>query len=441
MQEIQNIISSFANAPAFDAPKFIAAHQEPAVNSFRINKKKISVSPFEGALSVPWCADGFYLKERPKYAQHPYWHAGGFYVQEASSMFLSYALQQLLPLQETLCVLDACAAPGGKSTLMASLLSNNSVLVSNEVIKSRVNVLQENIVKWGNTNSIITNSDTQQFGKLPPFFDCIVVDAPCSGSGLFRKDAQAMNEWSENNVQLCSERQQRIVSNLIPALKNNGVLIYSTCSYSVEENEMMVNWLCEKHQLETVHMEVPAAWNIVNSQEGCYRFYPYLVKGEGFFIALLRKKNQDETKSPDFTKTLKIIKPDPSFAQYINGPFDFFMHHETIFAATAKVLETTEILRQHKINLIQCGVEVGAPKFNKFIPAHALALNEALSQEVDVIDTDEATAMQYLRKQTIRIESSFGYKILKYNGVNLGWVNILQNRTNNLYPTHWRLLH
>jgi 16S rRNA C967 or C1407 C5-methylase (RsmB/RsmF family)/NOL1/NOP2/fmu family ribosome biogenesis protein len=439
LNDLRHIIQSFENAPGFETEKFLSAHSEPAVNSFRINRKKISQSPFENAVPVPWCMDGFYLKERPAYAMHPYWHGGAIYVQEASSMFLHHALKQLLDTGSDLCVLDACAAPGGKSTLIASLLGKNSVLVSNEVIRSRVNVLQENIVKWGNANSIITSSDTQQFSKLPNLFDCIVIDAPCSGSGLFRKDAEAMNEWSEENVKLCGERQTRIVSNLLPSLKPGGVLVYSTCSFSVEENEAIVEMLCNEHSLDIVEVPVAADWNIVNSAQGCYRFYPYRLQGEGFFVSFLRKKEGEE-KPVSIPNTIKPVKPDPSFTQYLQSPEHFFTHNEAIFAATKKTLETSEVLKQHKINLVQCGVEIGAQKGNKFIPSHALALNELLNRDIVCIDLDETTALNYLRKQTIALDSDPGYKIIRYNGVNLGWVNVLQNRINNMYPTNWRLL-
>ena len=441
MLELQKVIATLENAPEFNAEAFIASHNEPAVNSFRINRNKINVSPFPNSRHVPWCNDGFYLDERARYAQHPYWHAGAFYVQEASSMFLQEAVKQTLNLNEPLCVLDACAAPGGKSTLLSSLLSPESVLVSNEVIRSRVNILQENIVRWGHANNIITQSDTQQFSKLDECFDAMVVDAPCSGSGLFRKDAAAINEWSEANVNLCSDRQQRIVCNLIPALKVGGVLMYCTCSYSVQENEAMVNWLCAEHALEPVDLNIPAAWNIVHSQKGCYRFYPYKLAGEGFFMAVLRKKGSPNSASKPAPRTLKMLKPDASFTDYLKGDFQYFIHNDFIYAATNSVLELTENLRQHKINLIQCGVEVGNLKGTKFIPAHALALNEALNPSVEYIDVDEVTAMAYLRKQTIALDTTIGYKIIRFEGVNLGWINCIPNRINNMYPTHWRLLH
>ncbi len=441
MPELNTIAQHFKNAPGFNIDAFIIAHEVPAVNSFRINTKKIDKSPYKFSISVPWCSDGFYVTERPKYAQHPFWHSGAIYVQEASSMFLNEALKQLLPLQEKIFVLDACAAPGGKSTLIAALLSADSVLVSNEVIKSRVNVLQENLTRWGNGNSIITNCDSIQFSKLPPTFDCIVVDAPCSGSGLFRKDPNALNEWSENNVQLCSERQQRILSNLIPSLKSNGILVYSTCSYSIEENEIIVDWLCNQHQMEVCSLCIPSEWNVFNSQPGCYRFYPNNIQGEGFFISILRKKSDVENQNKVIASNLKLVKPESSFTQYLREELKYFMHNETLYALTETAFEVTELLRQYKINLVRCGVELGEHKGSKFIPAHALALNEVLNSNLEKREVDEATAIQYLKKETIHIDGPLGFKLLQFKGVPIGWINVMQNRSNNMYPTAWRLLH
>ena len=181
--------------------------------------------------------------QRPSFTFDPLFHAGTYYVQEASSMFLEQALKQSVDLSQPLRVLDLCAAPGGKSTLLQSLLNKESLLVSNDVIKSRAAILEENIVKWGAANVVVTNNDPAHFARLENYFDAIVIDAPCSGSGLFRRDPEAINEWSENNVQLCSQRQQRIVADVWPALKQNGILIYSTCSYSAEEDEAILDWM------------------------------------------------------------------------------------------------------------------------------------------------------------------------------------------------------
>src|SRR5436189_839521 len=203
-------------------------------------------------------------------------------------MFLEQALKQTVDLSRLLKVLDLCAAPGGKSTHLLSLISNESLLVSNEVIRSRANILTDNIVKWGCSNVIVTNNDPRDFQRLENYFDVIVVDAPCSGSGLFRRDPEAIEEWSEQNVALCSQRQQRILADVLPTLKNGGVLIYSTCSYSREEDEEIYNWLRNELKVESLKLKVEENWNIIQS-EGGYRFWPDKVKGEGFFIACFRK--------------------------------------------------------------------------------------------------------------------------------------------------------
>jgi len=223
-------------------------------------------------------------------------HAGCYYVQEASSMFLEQALKQSVDLSMPLKILDLCAAPGGKSTHILSLISKESLMVSNEVIKSRAAVLRDNITKWGYSNVVVTCSDPKNFQKLENYFDVIVVDAPCSGSGLFRRDPEAIKEWSLSNVQLCSRRQQRILTDVLPALKKEGVMIYSTCSYSKEENEDIGKWIMEEHKMESEELKIEKEWGIVQSEMG-YRFYPDKLKGEGFFLACFRKTDGKETAS------------------------------------------------------------------------------------------------------------------------------------------------
>ena len=203
---------------------------------------------------MPWCEYGFYLNERPVFTFDPLLHAGAYYVQEASSMFLYEVLKQTCD-DTNKKVLDLCAAPGGKSSLMSSYFKN-SLLVSNEAIKQRANILYENLTKWGSANVIITNNDAADFKRLENYFDVIVVDAPCSGSGLFRKDAEAINEWSIKNVELCNQRQQRILADVYPALKQDGILIYSTCSYSKEEDEDISDWLKNNFNVDSLQLKL-----------------------------------------------------------------------------------------------------------------------------------------------------------------------------------------
>ena len=310
-----SLLASLKNVKGFDLSAFTIAHKtQNQISSVRINPAKIfdiNKSVLNVDSKVLWSSNGFYLKERPSFTIDPFFHAGAYYVQEASSMFLEEVLKQSCDLNASLKLLDLCAAPGGKSTLLQSLISNESLLVCNEVIKTRVNVLSENITKWGAVNTVVTNNDPKDFQRLPEYFDVIVADAPCSGSGLFRKDPDAINEWSVDNVVLCSQRQQRILADIIPALKPGGVLIYSTCSYSESENETIADWLLNENEYETVQIKLDSDWGIVETQSANnkafgYRFYPDKIKGEGFFIAAFRKKgdcnNSEKIKTKSFVQ-------------------------------------------------------------------------------------------------------------------------------------------
>ncbi|MCH5597279.1 RsmB/NOP family class I SAM-dependent RNA methyltransferase [Niabella ginsengisoli] len=294
MQLPLSLINSLTDIEGFNEDAFVDVHQSGRqITSLRRNPHKIRKdsldSHFKDVLDQPvtWSQYGHYLSQRPSFTFDPLFHAGCYYVQEASSMFLEQALKQTVDLSKPLKVLDLCAAPGGKSTHLQSLISNDSLLVSNEVIRQRVNILKDNIIKWGSSNVVVTSNDAKDFSKLKGYFDVIVVDAPCSGSGLFRKDGNAINEWSENNVMLCNQRQQRILADVMPALKEDGVLIYSTCSYSKDENEDITNWLANEFQIANLKLEIKPDWNITEvktfSNHYGYRFWPHLTKGEGFF--------------------------------------------------------------------------------------------------------------------------------------------------------------
>ncbi|MCR6722026.1 MAG: RsmB/NOP family class I SAM-dependent RNA methyltransferase [Chitinophagaceae bacterium] len=221
------------------------------------------------------------MSSRPSFTFDPLFHAGTYYVQEASSMLLEQALKQHLDLNADLRVLDLCAAPGGKSTHIQSIISPNSLLVSNEVIRSRATVLRDNVLKWGSSNVVVLNNDPAHFQKLPAFFDAMVVDAPCSGSGLFRRDPDAFNEWSPEQVSFCAQRQKRILADVLPALRENGLLIYSTCSYSLEEDELLLEWLMNEYDLESLPLQLEENWQIVEVKSGNaygYRCWPHLLK-------------------------------------------------------------------------------------------------------------------------------------------------------------------
>jgi 16S rRNA C967 or C1407 C5-methylase (RsmB/RsmF family) len=258
--------------------------------------------PFTISDKVPWAEDAWYLKFRPSFTLDPLFHAGVYYVQEASGMFLDYALRKIADLNKKLKILDLCAAPGGKSTLIQSLISPESILVSNEVIKNRVPVLHQNMTKWGRPNGFISNNDPSQFSQLPGYFDIIVVDAPCSGSGLFRKDPGAIDSWTPDLVKLCNQRQKRILADVWDTLKENGYLVYCTCSYSIEENEDILDYLFERFSCMSMPLSPEPGWQIVETnadQSGAfgYRFYPDKVRGEGFFLSVIQKKESVSVES------------------------------------------------------------------------------------------------------------------------------------------------
>ncbi len=456
----KSFINSIINSKGFDKEAFEKVHQSgEQVTSIRVNPQKM-INPFLPAIGpilnsqterVPWNSNGYYLSERPSFTSDPVFHAGAYYVQEASSMFLEEALKQTVDLSLPLKVLDLCAAPGGKSTLIQSLISSGSLLVSNEVIKTRVNILSENITKWGAANVIVTNNDPGDFRRLPDFFDIIVVDAPCSGSGLFRKDPEAVSEWSEQQVQLCSQRQQRILAAILPSLKEDGLLIYSTCSYSEEEDEAIADWLIEELNVESLQLNVEKNWGIVETKSvkhGAwgYRFYPDKVRGEGFFIAAFRKSGGQQEERPTGknkskserlpAKEIDIVKT------YLGNAGDFiFINQKEEVIALPKHLENDLPAVQSCLYIKKAGVKLGTIIRNELIPDHELALSSIANPHLPAIEVDAATALQYLRKQDIQIDTGIrGWALITHRKLPLGWMKILPNRINNYYPKEWRIL-
>lgn len=449
----ENFIQSIQQAKGFDKEKFIAVHeQETQISSVRINQQKKQRLNATAEITsyineqVLWCDQGYYLTERPSFTTDPLFHAGLYYVQEASSMFLWQVLKNTVDANAPLHVLDLCAAPGGKSTLLASYFSQ-ALIVSNEVIKSRAGILVENTVKWGSENFVVTNNDPKDFQKLPGFFDVMVVDAPCSGSGLFRRDATAINEWSEDNVALCSQRQQRILADAWDCLKENGILIYSTCSYSQQEDEAIADWLMQEFEIESVAIPIQNEWGIVEvnapvSKAFGYRFYPDKLKGEGFFIAVFRKLSGADAhlKSkpfPSVTATIKdAVKPWLKHAEN----FQFLQQQDRIIALPAAHANSiTQLL--NALYIRSAGILAGELKRNDFIPAHHLAMSNVLQDAVPQISVNKEQALAYLKRKDISVENAVkGWTVVEYGGLYLGWIKVLNNRINNYYPTEWRIL-
>lgn len=449
MQLPIQLLDSLANTKGFDKESFEKVHTSgEQVTSIRRNPlKTFSAFPnlqiFKSSHSpIPWTQHGFYLQERPSFTFDPLFHAGCYYVQEASSMFLEQALKQTVDLSQPLKVLDLCAAPGGKSTHIQSLITKDSLLVSNEVIRGRTNILKDNIIKWGSQNVMVTHNDPADFAKLSGYFDVIVVDAPCSGSGLFRRDPEAIGEWSPNNVQLCSQRQQRILADVWPALKENGILIYSTCSYSKEEDEDIVNWLVSELSMVNSQLSIKSDWGIVESGGG-YRFWPDKVKGEGLFIACFRKTEQADA------VTLKIKNKPEFLTRAETGIVEnwvakeglrFIKHQQTVYGWPEQLVNDFSFLLNH-LRVAYSGTIIGELLRDKLVPDHALAMSTLVPGSVERMALDYDNAIQYLKRKELQPHTNQkGWQLVTYEGQILGWVNVLSNRINNYYPKELRIL-
>ncbi len=449
------LLQSLTTIKGFDKTTFEEAHYHPKqITSVRFNTNKyqrfnhtsiITHPSFILNEPVPWCENAFYLNERPQFTFDPLLHAGAYYVQEASSMFLWEALKQIFHREANIKILDLCAAPGGKSSLLAAYFSN-ALIVSNEVIKTRATILYENLTKWGSSNVVITNNDAADFKRIKNYFDLMVVDAPCSGSGLFRKDNEAIDEWSVNNVQLCSQRQQRILADAYASLKHDGILIYSTCSYSQEEDEDILDWLKDSFNFESLKLNIDDKWNITETtshKHKCYgyRFWPDKIKGEGFFIAVL-KKNEESISSKQNNNTLPAAtsKEISMLQPYIAENDWLFFQQQQVIRVIQKQWNNDVAFLRKNLYLRKAGVQLGEIKGKDLVPHAELALSNIVSDDVKKIELEYEQALQYLRKKEMPvIVGDKGWALSTYKNLPLGWIKILHNRVNNYYPTEWRI--
>ena len=436
--------------------QFDKAITSTSPTSIRVNPLKPSIDIPYGQI-VPWCKTGRYLEQRPSFTFDPLFHAGSYYVQEASSMFVNHIISTLISEPST--VLDLCAAPGGKSTLAISALPQGSVLIANEIVRQRANILAENITKWGNPNTIVTNNCASDFQPLGPIFDLIICDAPCSGEGMFRKDPQSIDEWSTANVAMCQERQREILSDIWQCLKPGGLLIYSTCTYNTLENEENAVWAAEQLGAELLSIDIPSEWNVSgnklsNSNFNVYRFFPHKTQGEGFFACIMRKnsdteisptrtsKNKEHKKGADNRKGKELPMP-KDIKQWISHP-EQYTFKSTTTSHTAFLTQHIHLLEQALAHLkvIHYGITIANIKGKTIIPAHSLAMSASLNAEMfPSTELTEQQAIAYLRTVPITLSPSnpTGYVLLKYKGLPLGFAKNIGNRANNLYPSEWRI--
>ncbi len=405
-------------------PEFERALRLPATTSVRVNGKveASSLEVLKDAELVPYCETGYTLPQRPDFTLDPMLHAGAYYVQEASSMYLEHIISKYV--SGKVYALDLCAAPGGKSTHLAQLLTPDSLLVSNEIMPQRANILNENLTKWGNVNTIVTNNKPSDFRKSGSMFDLLVTDVPCSGEGMFRKEPKAVEDWSLKAVQMCAERQRSILEDVWDALKEGGLLIYSTCTFNRSEDEDNVGWIASNLGAEILEQK---------------HFYFHNTVGEGFYIAALRKTNAGGGRTK--IKPGKFEKA-PAVSAYIRNAdkFRFIKVGDGISAVPSADADVYAWFAAN-FRTLKCGTEVCTFKGRDEIPAHALALSKAIdTAAVQSCSVDSEQALIYLRRESITLPNApKGYVLILYKGVPLGWVKNLGNRANNLYPEYWRI--
>ncbi len=428
-----------------------ALTDKPSQTTIRLNPFKLPYSIGDDAIPVPWCPNAYYLPQRPNFTADPLLHAGVYYVQEASSMFIAEVLKQHCPLDKAVMALDLCAAPGGKSTLLSATLSPDSLIIANEVIKTRTPILLENVLKWGLPNTWVTSNDPADFVPFNGLFDVVLIDAPCSGEGLFRKSPNAINEWSNNNVLHCSARQRRILSNAANLVKQGGILIYSTCTFSEEENENNIEWLVAEHDFVSLALKLDPKWGITetfrtNPNQYGYRFYPHKVLGEGFFVSCLQKRGKTPTGhykpvTQPFSKTDKQIVP--LLGKWLNTPeaFTFYSKKNTdIFAVNPTHAQLLPLLATNLI-VKSAGIPMGSVKGKELIPHQGLALSTQLNDEIPRLPLTYPDAIQYLKKQSFElpISNAMGWVAPSYQDHPLGWIKLMPDRYNNYYPSEWRI--
>lgn len=428
----------------FNYNRFLNSFEEQIPVSIRLNIKKNNGFISNNIDKVLWSDFGYYLQERPEFIIDPAWHSGNYYVQEAGSMFIEEIFKQLGVLSKSLKVLDLAAAPGGKSTHILSLISDDSILVSNEVIPKRASILEENLIRWGADNFILTNNKPSDFNNFSDEFDVIIVDAPCSGEGMFRKDKNSISEWSVENVENCQVRQGQILEEISHSLKENGFLIYSTCTFNTKENEEVIDNFLKNHNYELIDITLSKYDNIIKNK-GTIRFVPGNTKSEGFTVTVLKKKYRDtpnikkyklieETQNP----FLDLVKENKEYLKFYKLDNEIFLFSKFYKQFLEKVNE--------ELNIVTFGNKIAKliskdKSANKLVytPEHNLATAINIEKLKKYELSDEET-LKYLKGEVLRINlQEIGHYFVCYKSFTIGIINNLQNRANNLYPDKFRI--
>lgn len=444
-QQFINLIDSYKNPLLQGLVEALASSTPPV--SIRLNRRKGCPTPI-GAECVAWSSDGWYLPSRPEFTLDPLLHQGRYYVQEASSMIVGEIVRRLTESAHApLTYLDACAAPGGKTTAVIDTLPEGSLVVANEYVPKRAAILAENLTKWGYADIVVSRGDTARFRKLAETFDLIGVDAPCSGEGMFRKDAEAVAQWSPSLVDECSARQWEIVTNLWATLKPGGYLIYSTCTFNRQENEEITERIVNELGAESIEVVLPREWGVapgIDTETHCYRFLPHRLRGEGLFVAVVRKPSGSASTRLKTVKTAKEDRTIEPLRKWLKKGDRYQLERDgdSIIAVDKNHAATVARLRQH-LDLIKIGIELATIKGRDYAPAHSLAMSTEINVDsFPSADVDRDTALSYLRREAVALPDGTprGYLLLTYEGYPLGFVKNVGNRANNLYPLNWRIL-
>ena len=404
--------------------------------------------------SIPWCDSAYFLPEHPRFDRDPFFHAGAYYVQEASSTAIGSIAKGLSTEAEApLKVLDLCAAPGGKSTHLASVLPKGSLLVANEAIGKRVPLLKDQIRKWGLPNVLVTHADPDRYGhQLPESFDLVLVDAPCSGEGLFRKMPEQRSEWNPGMVEHCAMRQKRIVNEAWQTLKEEGTLIYCTCTLNRKENEEVLCDLIKSREASPLN-----AWGTElsswerNEIEGVrtYRSWPQDTGGEGFSLAILRKERGDDAGmgplelSPSKKIGNKEMELPKSLRSLLKEPERWYVEErEEQLHLMEKELEASCRQLEERVPVKWKGTWTATQKGNELIPSPDLALSTLLNTTAyPMFELDGKDALRFIARE--KLDPALfpkGWCGVRYDGVPLGWVKNLGDRVNGYFPKRWRLM-
>ena len=429
-------------------PNYLEALNEPPVKGFRVNTDKISLKAFEkinifGKEKIPYVENGFYL-DFEKVGNHPYHHAGMIYVQEPAAM----APAECIDIDPEWKVLDMCSAPGGKSSQLKNKLSEKGVLVSNEIIPSRCKILTGNIERLGLKNTVTTCMDTGRLAKVfPKVFDLIMVDAPCSGEGMFRKEEIAVSEWSYENVLKCADRQAEILENAVKCLKDGGYIIYATCTFSLEENEMTVDNFLKSHpDFEIVEVNEVVRQNTVDgiAFDSCEcenikfarRFYPHKNKGEGQFMAVLHNKND---KKPVYRSSAKTDKPDKALIAFLNDTLTGYNESNLSLYNGTPVYFTPDF-EVRNATVFSYGVTIGELKKNYILPHHQffMALGDKFKRKIE-LSADSEEIKKYLHGEEIPADTENGWAVVTVNGVAIGGAKVVNGTAKNHYPKGLRI--